>query len=128
MSKRNKGARARARRARLAALRAELVLLLEEKLVPYHMQLNIQSTQRLLDDFRLIGHVPLWASRNYVKHGAWFDEQVTLDDRLDAARHSYDRALQRAAFTGTGIVRLTPGQHSGTIMDMDSGSASGHGT
>lgn len=125
MSKRNKGARARARKAKLAALRAELVLLLEEKLVPYHMQLNIQSTQRLLDDFRLIGHVPLWASPNYVKHGAWADElSVVKDQTYTKLMDSFNQVY----FTGTGIVRLTPGQHSGTIMDMDSGNASGHDT
>lgn len=134
MSKRNKGARARARKARLAALRAEIVLLLEDKVLPYHMQLNIQTTQKLVDHVQKFGVAPLWAQRIYTKkraweQGVWHDELIPLPQQVfDDTADAFARAFDAAVLTGTGIVRLTPDQQSGTIMDMDSGNASGHDT
>lgn len=116
MSKRNKGQRAKARAAKLAALRAEVVLLFEEKLDKRFLQYNIQTTQKLIDEFHMLnGAVPPWAQR-YVQMSKASDPTAWIgDDRLDA----YARALDHAMVTGTGVVRLTTGQHSGTIMDMD---------
>ena len=136
MSKRNRGARNRARANRLAALRAELVLVMENKLEPHHLKYNHQQTAMLLEQFQWSREVPPWA-QNYVRLGrlsrmerdVWRDElaplpQQVFDDKADA----YAQAMDAALLTGTGIVRLTPDQQPGTIMDMDSGNASGHDT
>lgn len=128
MSKRNKGARARARKARLLTMRAELAILLENQLDPRHLQLNTHSTIELLEHVREFGTVPLKFGA-YSRFNAWRDDfrmvpQQVLDDKADA----YGRAMDAAMLTGTGIVRLTPDQQSGKIMDMDSGNASGHDT
>ena len=126
MSKRNKGARARARKARLLTMRAELAILLENQLDPRHLQLNTHSTIELLEYVREFGTVPLKFG-TYSRFNAQRDEALfaqLLDDKADA----YARAMDAAVFTGPGIVSLTPDQQSGTIMDMDSGNASGHTT
>ena len=128
MSKRNKGARARARKARLLTMRAELAILLENQLDPRHLQLNTHSTIELLEHVREFGTVPLKFGA-YSRFNAWRDDfrmvpQQVLDDKADA----YGRAIADMVLTGTGVVRLTPDQQSGTIMDMDSGNASGHDT
>lgn len=73
MSKRARGKRARTRRNKLIALRAELTILLEDRLERYHMQLNTRSTQMLLEHVREFNVVPLWAERNYTKFSAWND-------------------------------------------------------
>lgn len=73
MSKRARGQRARTRRNKLIALRAELAILLEDRLERYHMQLNTRSTEMLLEHVREFNVVPLWAQRNYVKFSAWND-------------------------------------------------------
>lgn len=70
MSKRNRGQRARTRRNKLITMRAELTILLENRLDKYHMQLNTRSTEMLLDHVRLFNVVPSWAQRNYV---TWSD-------------------------------------------------------
>ena len=124
MSKRNKGARARARKARLLTMRAELAILLENQLNPRHLQLNTHSTIELLEYVREFGTIPLKFGA-YSRFNAWRDDfrmvpQQVLDDKADA----YGRAIADMVLTGTGVVRLTPDQHSGTIMDMDSGNAS----
>lgn len=110
MSRRNKGQRAKARRARLAALRAEVVLLLEGQLLPHHLKYNARDTQHLLEDFRLMGgKVPLWASATYVKQSTWMDTPAKdwiYDDQLEANARAYNRAI----LTGTGIVDLTKGR------------------
>jgi len=122
MSKRNKGARARARKARLLTMRAELAILLENRLRPHFLQLNTHSTLELLEHVREFGDVPLKFGA-YTRYNAQRDEALfaqLLDDKADA----YARAMDAAVFTGPGIVSLTLGQQSGTIMDMDSGNAS----
>ena len=48
MSKRNRGQRATARRNALVAARAELAILLEDRLQPHHMQLNLRDTREEL--------------------------------------------------------------------------------
>ena len=121
---RNKGARNRARASRLAALRAELMLVMENKLEPHHLKYNHQQTAMLLEQFQWSREVPPWA-QNYVRLGRLSRmERSIVDDHIDA----FARAVDAAMLTGTGIVRLTPDQQSGTIMDMDSGNASGHST
>ncbi len=73
MSKRARGQRAIARRNKLMAMRAELAILLENRLDKYHMQLNTHSTEKLLEHVREFNVVPLWAERNYVKQSVWSD-------------------------------------------------------
>ncbi len=107
MSKRNKGARSRARKAKLAALRAEVVLLFEEKLDKCFLQYNIQTTQKLIDDFRLSGAVPLWAQR-YVRLSKANDPTSWLDD--DEWMAKYQQAFDQAMVTGTRIIDLTQGR------------------
>lgn len=124
MSKRNKGARARARKARLLTMRAELAILLENRLEPRHLQLNTHSTLELLERVREFGQVPLKFGA-YTRYNAWRDDlkglpELVFNDKVG----DYERAVDAAMLTGTGIVRLTPDQQSGTIMDMDSGNAS----
>lgn len=128
MSKRNKGARARARKARLLTMRAELAILLENRLNPRHLQLNTHSTLELLEHVREFGDVPLKFGAYtpyYTRYNAWRDDlkslpELVFNDKIG----DYERAIDAAMVTGTGIVRLTPDQQSGTIMDMDSGNAS----
>ena len=85
MSKRNRGQRARTRRNKLVAMRAELTILLENRLHPYHTQLNTHSTEKLLAHVREFGDVPMWATRNYVKFSEWNDPTQWLpDDKADA--------------------------------------------
>lgn len=87
MSKRNKGAMARERKARLAALRAEVVLALENKLLPRHLQYNIQTTQKLLEEFAKHGAVPPWAcDYGKVSFQPW-------NDIADASLDSFLRAV-----------------------------------
>ena len=73
MSKRDRGQRARARRNKLVAARAELAILLEDRLEKYHMQLNNRRTGMLLAHVREYNVVPMWAERNYTKFSAWND-------------------------------------------------------
>ena len=135
MSKRNKGARARARKARLLTMRAELAILLENQLDPRHLQLNTHSTIELLEHVREFGTVPLKFGA-YTRYNAWRDDLNGLPEDLKGLPElvfndkvgDYERAMDVAMLTGTGIVRLTPDQQSGKIMDMDSGNASGHDT
>lgn len=85
MSKRDRGQRARARRNKLIAARAELAILLEDRLDKYHLQLNTHSTEKLLDHVRQYDVVPIWATRNYTKFSAWNDPTKWLpDDKADA--------------------------------------------
>ena len=132
---RRKGARRQARRNKHIALRAELCILLEDKLHPDYLKFNARNTQELLEHYKMFGDVPLKFGAHYVKFSKatsplqWAQElaplpQQVFDDKADA----YARAMDATMLTGTGIVRLTPDQHSGTIMDMDSGNASGHAT
>lgn len=85
MSKRDRGQRARVRRNKLVAMRAELTILLEDRLEKYHMQLNNRSTGMLLAHVRQYNVVPMWATRNYVKQSVWSDPTKWLpDDKADA--------------------------------------------
>jgi hypothetical protein len=85
MSKRNRGQRARVRRNKLVAARAELAILLENRLDKYHLQLNTHSTEKLLDHVREFHDVPFWAQRNYIKQYVWNDPTKWLpDDKADA--------------------------------------------
>ncbi|CAB5219996.1 hypothetical protein UFOVP232_21 [uncultured Caudovirales phage] len=81
MSKRNRGQKARARRNKLLVMRAELAILLENRLHTYHVQLNTHSTEKLLEHVREFNVVPLWAERNYVKESQW---DWLTDDKTDA--------------------------------------------
>ena len=81
MSKRNRGKKAQARRNKLLVMRAELAILLENRLHPYHVQLNTHSTEKLLEHVREFNVVPLWAERNYVKESRW---NWLTDDQADA--------------------------------------------
>ena len=137
---RNRGARRQARRNKLIAMRAELCILLENRLHPDHLKLNTQDTQELLDGIKTFDQVPLKFSGQYVKRSTWWDETRVMPDDLkglpkllneqvfEDAVEAFDTGVNEALLSGTGIVRLTTSQHSGTIMDMDSGNASGHDT
>lgn len=103
MSKRNRGQRARARTAKLAAARAELVLLLEEQLQPHHLAYNLQQTTKLIEQFQWTKRVPIWAQK-YVRVGRI--ERDIADDHLDAFGYAVDQAM----VSGTGMVRLTTDQ------------------
>lgn len=75
MSKKSK--RNLVRRRQLVALRAELMLTLENELLPHHLQYNGRATARLINEFREFGAVPLWA-QGYVKYSRndWADAMV----------------------------------------------------
>jgi hypothetical protein len=70
------------RRNRLAALRAEVTLTLEDKAKPHHMTYNARKTEQLLSDFNRTGLVPDWAGGGYVQDG-W-----KYDDAADAMRYA----------------------------------------
>ena len=85
MSKRDRGRRARERRDKLIAARAELAILLEDRLEKYHLQLNNRSTEMLLAHVRQYNVVPMWATRNYVAWNGISDPTKWLpDDKADA--------------------------------------------
>ena len=85
MSKRDRGQRARERRNKLVAARAELAILLEDRLDKYHLQLNTHSTEKLLEHVRQYNVVPMWAERNYIKQSVWNDpSQWQPGDHADA--------------------------------------------
>lgn len=70
------------RRNRLAALRAEVTLTLEDKAKPHHMTYNARKTEQLISDFNRTGLVPNWAGGDYVQDG-W-----KYDDAADAMRYA----------------------------------------
>lgn len=95
MSKRNRGQRARVRRNKLVAMRAELTILLEDRLEKYHLQLNTNSTENLLEHVRAFNVVPLWAQRNYVKQSVWSDPTKWLpEDKADEVTY-YGAGLEK---------------------------------
>ncbi len=100
---RNRGARNRARANKLAALRAELALVMEDKLQPHHLAYNHQQTARLLEQFQYRREVPVWAQK-YERLGRI--ERGIADDHLDAFSYAWEQAM----VTGTGVVRLTTGE------------------
>ena len=118
MSKRNKGQRARARRSALLSMRAELAILLENRLAPHHLQLNTHSTRELLEHVREFNYVPMRFAAFARNSNKLLDEHVFED-----VVRAFDQGVNSMLLTGTGIVRLTTDQQPGTIMDMDSGNA-----
>lgn len=71
-NQRNKSARNTARRNRLATLRAELMLTLENEVKPHHLAYNARKTEQLIREFREFKRVPLWAE-GYVKQHEWMN-------------------------------------------------------
>ena len=80
------------RRNRLATLRAELMLILENEVKPHHMTYNARKTEQLIREFREFGRVPLWAE-SYVKQNetgfgflqnGWKYDETLVDDWADA--------------------------------------------
>jgi hypothetical protein len=69
------------RRNRLAALRAEVTLTLEDKAKPHHMTYNARKTEQLLSDFNRTGLVPIWAQK-YSDPARW------ETDYVDAAKYT----------------------------------------
>jgi len=82
-NQRNKSARNIARRNRLATLRAELMLILENEVKPHHMTYNARKTEQLIREFREFGRVPGWANNNYV-HFSYNSDETLVDDWADA--------------------------------------------
>jgi hypothetical protein len=74
------------RRNRLAALRAEVTLTLEDKAKPHHMTYNARKTEKLLSDFNRTGLVPDWAN-NYVYFSHANDPTRWETDYVDAMVH-----------------------------------------
>ncbi len=96
-NQRNKSARNTARRNRLATLRAELMLTLEDKVKPHHLAYNARKTEQLIREFRNFGIVPLWAEA-YVKYNdlkysyvndptRWKTDETLVDDWADAMKY-----------------------------------------
>jgi len=93
-NQRNKSARNTARRNRLAAVRAELMLILENEVKPHHMTYNARKTEQLIREFREFGAVPGWA-QGYVKYEAgfgflqngWTADETIVDDWADAMKY-----------------------------------------
>jgi hypothetical protein len=112
------GARARARKTRLLTMRAELAILLENRLDPRHLQLNMRSTSELLEHVREFNLVPLKFGA-YTPHSTWWDEARVLpedlrglpkllDDQVfEDAVKAFAQGVDEALLRGTGIVRLT---------------------
>jgi hypothetical protein len=77
------------RRNRLAALRAEVTLTLEDKAKPHHMTYNARKTEQLISDFNRTGLVPDWAGGempygdDFAK-GGW----TKYDDYADAMSYA----------------------------------------
>jgi hypothetical protein len=74
------------RRNRLAALRAELMLTLENEAKPHYMTYNARKTEQLIREFREFGAVPLWAD-NHVKYSYVNDPTRWETDYVDAMVH-----------------------------------------
>ena len=67
------------RRNRLAALRAEVTLTLEDKAKPHHMTYNARKTKQLISDFNSTGFVPNWAGgegSDFVQNGWKYDDYI----------------------------------------------------
>ena len=61
MRKRTRGKNARKRAAQLAAARAELALLLEDRMKPRFLQYSLPVTKQLIDHIRAYSTIPAWA-------------------------------------------------------------------
>ena len=85
-NKRNKSARNTARRNRLAAVRAELMLILENEVKPHHMTYNVRKTEQLIREIKELGFVPGWA-QGYVKFSHVNDPTRWETDYVDAMVH-----------------------------------------
>lgn len=101
-NQRNKSARNTARRNRLAAVRAELMLVLEDKVKPNYMTYNARKTEQLIREFREYGVVPLWAD-NSVKYNdlkySWVADETLVDDWADAMK--YGQSIYKMVATST---------------------------
>ncbi len=74
------------RRNRLAALRAEVTLTLEDKAKPHHMTYNARKTEQLIREFREFGVVPYWAAD---PAKAWtYGGDTVRDDLVDAVSYA----------------------------------------
>ena len=72
------------RRNRLAALRAEVTLTLEDKAKPHHMRYNARQTAQLISDFNRTGLVPNWAGGEFVDFSHINDPTKWETDYADA--------------------------------------------
>jgi hypothetical protein len=82
------------RRNRLAALRAEVTLTLEDKAKPHHMTYNARQTAQLISDFNRTGLVPIWADmeiwadKDYVNFSHTNDPTKWETDYVDAVSYA----------------------------------------
>jgi hypothetical protein len=92
------------RRNRLAALRAEVTLTLEDKAKPHHMRYNARQTAQLISDFNRTGLVPNWAGGempygdDFAK-GGW----TKYDDYVDAVSYGmvYGQSIVKTVLPST---------------------------
>jgi hypothetical protein len=76
------------RRNRLAALRAEVTLTLEDKAKPHHMTYNARKTKQLISEFNRTGLVPNWAGGEMPYGGDFAQNGWKYDDAADAMRYA----------------------------------------
>jgi hypothetical protein len=86
------------RRNRLAALRAEVTLTLEDKAKPHHMTYNARKTKQLISDFNSTGFVPNWAGGEMPYGG-----DTVRDDLVDAVRYGmvYGQSITKMVVPST---------------------------
>ncbi len=101
-NQRNKSARNTARRNRLTALRAELMLTLENGVEPHHLAYNARKTEQLIREFREFGFVPGWA-QGYVKFSHVSDPTRWENDHLDAVSYAmlYGQSITKMVMPST---------------------------
>lgn len=97
-NQRNKSARNIARRNHLAAVRAELMLTLENEVKPHHLAYNARKTEQLIREFREFGRMPLWAE-SYVKQHEWANTP-------DSWKDSYVDAVSYGMVYGQSITKM----------------------
>jgi hypothetical protein len=86
------------RRNRLAALRAEVTLTLEDKAKPHHMTYNARKTEQLISEFNRTGLVPNWAGGEMPYGG-----DTVRDDLVDAVRYGivYGQSITKMVVPST---------------------------
>jgi hypothetical protein len=99
MSKKSK--RNISRRNRLAALRAEVAMLLEGQLKPHHMQYNARKTEQLIREFKQFGGVPAWAT----SPSQWWPPQWWAHNG-DAVHNNHNDAMADVIVYGQGIYKM----------------------
>ena len=100
-NQRNKSARNTARRNRLATLRAELMLTLENEVKPHHLTYNARKTEQLISEFRQYGGVPYWAVDT---SKAWtYGGDTGRDDYVDAVSYAmvHGQSITKMALPST---------------------------